>query len=149
MNKPAVKRVFLCIFCVFLIPVSHAQNKVVVIPLGGEKQNLIMLPQMELASVNANGEIVFATPGIDVLGSDKQPGVIGGIYRIDLNRDISMYTAQVTLGHLQQGSQVVAGEARVERDVTNAQRVFVDTNDSSGENADLPFNLLVVCPPQS
>jgi len=79
MNKPAVKRVYLCIFSVFLIPVSHAQNKVVVISLGGERQNLSMLPQMELASVNANGEIVFATPGIDVLGSDKQPGVIGGI----------------------------------------------------------------------
>jgi len=70
---------------------------------------------------------------------------LGGVgnYQVDFGRNITSCTAVATIGPSGAGS--AAGEVYVADRSGNVEAVFVDTNDSAGAAANLPFRLIVVC----
>ena len=66
-----------------------------------------------------------------------------GNYEVDFARNIGSCTAVATIGPAGAGS--ASGEINVADRSGNAEAVFVDTNNSTGAAADLPFRLVVVC----
>lgn len=66
-----------------------------------------------------------------------------GLYEVDFARNVSACTAVATIGP--SGASTAAGEVDVADRSGNVEAVFVDTNNSAGTGADLPFRLVVVC----
>lgn len=92
------------------------------------------------AQVNANGTIANSSGGVTGL----KLGAAGtGNYEIDFGLDISGCAFTATVGPATFGS--ATGEVNVADRAANAEAVFVDTNESGGAAADLPFQLVVVC----
>jgi hypothetical protein len=69
-----------------------------------------------------------------------------GLYEVIFRRDVRCGVYQATIGgHGQEGLPPV-GYVSVEGRSTNPRGVLVSTANSQGENVDLGFHLLVICP---
>lgn len=90
------------------------------------------------AELNSDGSVANSSGGVTAL---KLGG--SGSYEVDFGRDITLCAAVATVGPAGEGS--AAGEINVADRAGNAEAVFVDTNNSSGGAADLPFRLIVIC----
>ena len=76
-------------------------------------------------------------------GSVTAASIGTGLYEVDFGRNISACTAVATIGP--SGASSAAGQVNVADRSGNAEAVFVDTNNTAGTGADLPFRLVVVC----
>jgi hypothetical protein len=92
------------------------------------------------AEVNGNGTLANQCSGCGV--TVVKLGV--GNYEVDFARNVTATcTAVATVGPAGGGSAL--GVVNVADRGGNAEAIFVDTNNSAGAAADLPFRLVVVC----
>ncbi len=90
------------------------------------------------AQVNADGTLANSSGSV----TSGRVGATGS-YEVDFARNISSCAFTATIGPAGGGSAL--GEVNVADRSGNAEAVFVDTNNSDGSTADLPFSLMVVC----
>jgi hypothetical protein len=90
------------------------------------------------AQVDAAGALDGSSGGVSVTNI---AGV--GTYEVDFGRNITSCAFFGTVGGA--GTGTASGSVNVADRAGNVEAVFVNTDNSAGANADLPFHLLVVC----
>ena len=103
---------------------------------------------LDFGLTNQDVGVLFAEVATDATvdnssGSVTAASIGTGLYEVDFGRNISACTAVATIGP--SGASSAAGQVNVADRSGNAEAVFVDTNNTAGTGADLPFRLVVVC----
>jgi hypothetical protein len=91
------------------------------------------------AAVNADGFMVRGSGVTNVLKLGSL-----GTYEVEFDRNLQTCIFTAAVGPAGAGSAF--GEVNVALRSGNNNAVFVDTNNSDGASADLPFHLFVFCP---
>ena len=92
--------------------------------------------------INANGR---ASRRVNIISIQKLAG-FAGVYRVTFHGSISRCVFIATIGRCTAGASFPSGEVIAQLSNGGPNTVFVDTRNSLGQEADLPFNLVVVCP---
>ena len=90
------------------------------------------------AQVSAAGALSHSSSGVSVTNLAG-----AGTYAVDFGRNIAACAFFGTVGGFD--TATASGSVNVADRFDNVEAVFVNTDNSAGTNADLPFHLLVVC----
>lgn len=121
----------------------HAQDKVVVVPLGG---NDGPFAKAYYVTVDFDGSIISKTPGVVSAGKGGT-----GQYVIEFDEDdVANCFAIGTLANTTQGGSLT-GSVGITQSVAAASDLFIRVIDPNGYNGplnkDAPFTIQLVCPP--
>lgn len=115
-------------------------TKVVVIPLGGGNEMTVIT-----ASINANVTVARSNDSGLGVNRNSSSSLSTGDYVITTSTDISNCTYIATLGGPVRFVGPGNGEITARPSISGSNNLYIQTSDSAGTKADLPFHVIIMC----